>query len=84
MWPNLLSNAVTFTGPRASPLITVHGALEENDSRETIDDKGVGFTMAYTATLFAGFQRLHGRDEFEGTGEGLGIVPRMLLNKPLP
>jgi light-regulated signal transduction histidine kinase (bacteriophytochrome) len=78
VWANLLPNAVTFTGPRASALITVDGALEGNDSLYTIDDNGVGFTMEYTATLFAVFQRLHRRDEFEGTGEGLGIVHRIV------
>lgn len=75
---NLLSNAVKFTRLNEHALITV-GA--ESDGRENvyyIKDNGIGFEMAYYDKLFNVFQRIHSRDEFEGTGVGLALVSRII------
>ena len=76
---NLISNAVKFTAHRAEARIEIGSA--PGDDKETvifIRDNGAGFDPRYAGKLFGVFQRLHNRDEFEGTGIGLANVRRII------
>ena len=76
---NLLSNAVKFTGTRDPAIIEVRGQAKENETVYTTKDNGVGFDMQFADKLFTVFQRLHSKDDFDGTGVGLAIVQRIIL-----
>jgi PAS domain S-box-containing protein len=76
---NLLSNAVKFTGKRPQAKIEI-GCAPDRDGQTVIfiRDNGAGFNPLYAGKLFGVFQRLHGSNEFEGTGIGLANVRRII------
>jgi signal transduction histidine kinase len=75
---NLLSNAFKFTRRVPNAVIEVTGQQGDDEHTYCIRDNGAGFDMANADRLFSIFQRLHGDQDFEGTGVGLSIVQRIV------
>ncbi|HXI52557.1 MAG TPA: ATP-binding protein [Candidatus Saccharimonadales bacterium] len=87
---NLIGNALKFQTPNSHPVVKIHARLlkspfagtpEEDPYAEqcefTVEDNGIGFDEKYLDKIFAVFQRLHGRNEYEGTGVGLAVCRRI-------
>jgi signal transduction histidine kinase len=78
VWQNLLDNAVKYTATRGTATICVGSESASHEITYYVKDNGVGFDMQYVQKLFGVFRRLHGPDEFSGTGIGLAIVKRIV------
>lgn len=71
---NILSNALKFTKPLSPARIVVGCRAEDNFYVIYFKDNGIGFDMIYSDKIFGVFERLHSKNEYEGSGVGLSIV----------
>ncbi len=78
MLTNLLGNAWKFSSKQELAEIVFGKEQQDGEDAYFVRDNGAGFEMAYVDKLFGAFQRLHGADEFEGTGIGLATVQRVV------
>ena len=90
MFQNILSNALKFSREDIQPVIQVHASFQNEKSFESkevgtgkyvridVEDNGIGFDNVYKNKIFTLFQRLHGKEEYEGTGIGLAIVKKII------
>jgi signal transduction histidine kinase len=75
---NLLGNAWKFTRDAVHPAVSFSQSQMNGEPVFVIRDNGIGFETAYADKLFKPFQRLHHRDDIEGSGIGLAIVQRIV------
>jgi len=77
VWENLIRNAWKYTSKSENAKIEI-GLTDDTKNVFYIKDNGVGFDMKYVDKIFLPFQRLHKKEEFEGTGIGLATVERII------
>ncbi|WP_295364339.1 PAS domain S-box protein [Arenimonas sp.] len=82
VFQNLLSNALKFRAPERPPRVRITAEPTGGvDGRQWIlrfTDNGIGFEPQYAEKVFGPFQRLHARQQYQGTGIGLAIVRRIV------
>jgi light-regulated signal transduction histidine kinase (bacteriophytochrome) len=87
---NLISNAIKYRDATRLARIVISTGIEDprtptttigddgGSVRISISDNGIGFDERYGEQIFEPFQRLHGPDEYEGTGIGLAICRKIV------
>ncbi len=76
---NLIGNALKFHKQNEAPVVQLSSRANKNGAWEIhVVDNGIGFEEKYLDRIFRPFQRLHGRDEFEGSGMGLAICHKIV------
>ncbi|CCQ74768.1 ATP-binding protein [Magnetospira sp. QH-2] len=78
VFQNLISNALKYRQPDRKLEIHVSATTNDDLAQFTIRDNGLGIEPKYFDRIFAIFQRLHPREDYEGTGIGLPICKRIV------
>lgn len=90
---NLIGNSLKFSQPDVPPIIKIESeiakGLELNNDKLSpqkkychiaVSDNGIGIEQQYSEKIFEVFQRLHAKNEYNGTGIGLSIVKKIVEN----
>lgn len=90
LFQNLLANALKYNRTDVTPQIQVTTRITTGEKAGlvpgihyhviTIRDNGIGFEQAHAGKIFEMFQRLHGKNEYAGTGVGLSIAQKIAEN----
>jgi PAS domain S-box-containing protein len=75
---NLISNAVKYSSKKENPVVKVGFEVKGGEVVFHVSDNGAGFDMQHYDRLFGAFMRLHGVDDFEGTGIGLALIKTII------
>ena len=77
VFQNLIGNAVKFTGDR-TPHVSIEAEREGEHWRFSVRDNGIGMNPEHARRIFEPFQRLHGEEDYPGTGIGLAVCERII------
>lgn len=80
VFQNLINNALKYSRENIPPRVEI--AAEESGTHWTftVKDNGIGISTDYYDKIFIIFQRLHAKEEYNGTGMGLAIVKKIVEN----
>ena len=77
LFQNLIANAIKYRSEEP-PEIHIDVVKEDDHYMFSVEDNGIGIDPKHLGRIFTIFQRLHRKDEFEGTGIGLAIVEKIV------
>ena len=79
LFQNLISNALKYSKDSVPSIIIIQSHKADNGFWEiTVQDNGIGFDEKFLDKIFQPFQRLHKKNEYEGTGMGLAICEKIV------
>ena len=80
VFQNLIANAIKFKKEDEPPKIHVSARKDSQKNQYifSVQDNGIGMDPQYAERIFTLFQRLHTRDEYQGTGIGLSVAKRIV------
>ncbi|RJF84226.1 PAS domain S-box protein [Azospirillum cavernae] len=78
LFQNLIGNAVKYRAPDRAPVVRVTAIPHADGWRIDVRDNGIGISFDDRERVFGIFQRLHRRDEYEGTGVGLAVCKKIV------
>lgn len=78
LFQNMISNSIKYRSEKIRP--EIHISVEKKDKEHifSLKDNGIGMSSKHLDRIFTLFQRLHTRDEYEGTGIGLSISQKIV------
>jgi signal transduction histidine kinase len=77
VFQNLVGNAVKFTGGQ-TPAVSIEAEREGDHWCFSVRDNGIGMDPEHAKRIFEPFQRLHGEEDYPGTGIGLAVCERII------
>lgn len=75
---NLISNALKFNRENVPPVVTINGAIKENEIHFSIKDNGIGIPMESRDAIFDVFNKAQNNFKFAGHGIGLSICKQIV------
>jgi len=75
---NLVGNALKFRREAVPPVVRVTAERTGDEWEIAVADNGIGIEPEYAEKVFVIFQRLHGRDQYSGTGIGLALAKKIV------
>ena len=77
LFQNLIANAIKYRGDK-TPEIHISAIKDGDQYLFSVKDNGIGISQKHLERIFTIFQRLHTREEYEGTGIGLAIAQKII------